>query len=303
MVEAPAQLVLVLAAVAPGREVSQRLAGESYAVVEVRTAAEALDAVGRLHFDVIVLDAELPGTPGIELCRRLRADTRLSRTVPILILTDAKPTPDQRVSALQAGVWDFISAASFEDVSLRVQTYLQAKRNIDDAIAGSLVDPFTGLHTLPGLARRARELGALLAREHRGSMACVVFALDDQHRRAAGVVNRCARISDVVGLVKPGECAILAPATDHQGAIRLAWRLDAELRKDLGIAAGARAEPAFRAGYDAVASIRYAPIDPAVLLSRAAAAVQSGSPEPQLPWLRRYVPDPSDQSTPAVVAG
>src|SRR2546430_10915880 len=36
--------------------------------------------------------------------------------------------------------------------SLSLETYLQAKRNIDVALAG-LVDPATGLHTRPALAR------------------------------------------------------------------------------------------------------------------------------------------------------
>src|SRR2546422_2131987 len=60
--------------------------------------------------------------------------------------------------------------------SLSLETYLQAKRNIDVALAG-LMDPATGLHTRPALARRARELGALMSRA-RGGLACVVFALD-----------------------------------------------------------------------------------------------------------------------------
>src|SRR5256885_2352344 len=54
-----------------------------------------------------------------------------------------------------------------EELLLSLETYLQAKRNIDVALAG-LVDPATGLHTRPALARRARELGALMSRARGG---------------------------------------------------------------------------------------------------------------------------------------
>ena len=39
--------------------------------------------LARQNFDLIVLDAMLPGEDGFSICRRLRAD----RTVPILMLT------------------------------------------------------------------------------------------------------------------------------------------------------------------------------------------------------------------------
>src|SRR2546429_7341256 len=126
---------------------------------------------------MIIIDAELPDMSGIDACRLLHSDLRIGHTVPTLILTPNKPTPEQRVAALRTGVWDFLLyPPDREELLLSLETYLQAKRNIDVALAG-LVDPATGLHTRPALARRARELGALMSRA-RGGLACVVFALD-----------------------------------------------------------------------------------------------------------------------------
>src|SRR2546430_5878157 len=125
----------------------------------------------------LIIDAELPDMSGIDACRLLHSDLRIGHTVPTLILTPNKPTPEQRVAALRTGVWDFLLyPPDREELLLSLETYLQAKRNIDVALAG-LVDPATGLHTRPALARRARELGALMSRA-RGGLACVVFALD-----------------------------------------------------------------------------------------------------------------------------
>src|SRR5207249_871318 len=82
------------------------------------------------------------------------------------------------------------------------------------------VNPATGLHSRPALARRARELGALMVRG-RGALACVVFALeaDPADPKPGSVLVRSARMSDVVGALSPTEFAVLAPATDHAGAV------------------------------------------------------------------------------------
>src|SRR5437879_13644959 len=91
--------------------------------------------------------AELPDMSGIDACRLLHSDPRIGHTVPTLILAPNKPTPEQRVAALRAGVWDFLLyPPDPEELWLSLEPYLQAKRHIDVALAG-LLDPATGLHT------------------------------------------------------------------------------------------------------------------------------------------------------------
>src|SRR5439155_6699180 len=58
--------------------------------------------------DTIIIDAELPDMSGIDACRLLHSDPRIGHTVPTLILAPNKPTPEQRVAALRAGVCDFV---------------------------------------------------------------------------------------------------------------------------------------------------------------------------------------------------
>src|SRR6266700_3061579 len=168
--------------IAVPREQSETIAGvlnrNGYVVVQAPTGGVALGRAPEIRLDLIILGLDLPDMSGIDACRSLRSDQRIGRNVPILILAPERPTPEQRVTALRAGAWDFLLHPGDADkLSLRVQTYVQAKRNIDDAFADDLVDPTTGLHSRPGLARWARELGALMSRHH-GALACVVFALD-----------------------------------------------------------------------------------------------------------------------------
>src|SRR4029077_21107970 len=215
----------------------------------------------------------------IDACRLLHSDLRIGHSVPTLILAPNKPTPEQRVAALRAGVWDFLPyPPDPAELLLSLETYLQAKRNIDVALAG-LVDPATGLHTRSALARRARELGALMARA-RGGLACVVFAVeaDPADPKAGSVVARSARVSDVVGTLSPTEFAVLAPGTDHAGAVNLAHRIGDALG-DGGSVNG---------GYDPVPNLKYSPIDPVPLLLRATTAVRTGTPEPGCAWMRRF---------------
>ena len=293
---------VILIATAPQRLVAGALGENPYAVVEVYSGALALQWAPDLQPDTIILDADLPDIPGVEVCRLLHTDHRIGHSVPIVIVAADQPTPEQRVNALRAGAWDFLRHPRRpDDLALTLHTYVQAKRNIDLALAEGMVDPATGLHTRYALARRARELGALMARQ-RGALACVVFAIESATAdpTAASFVARSARLCDVVGLLGPSEFAVLAPSTDHAGAVKLAERYVTELRGPKGGGDILPAGTAVRAGYDAVANLTYSPIDPAALLTRAAAAVQYGSPDTRLPWVRRFIPRtaPAPRATP-----
>ncbi len=280
---------LILVAAPPEHSLARMLEGGRYTVVQMHTGTLALEWVRDARPDAIILDADLPDMSGIDACRLLHSDLSIGHTVPTLIVAPSMPTPEQRVAALRAGVWDFLLyPPDPEELSLCLETYLQAKRNIDVALAAGLVDPATGLHTRPALARRARELGALMSRG-RGALACVVFALDADpaDARAGSLVARSARVSDVVGALSPTEFVVLAPATDHAGAVKLAQRIGGALREVIG-ATSPVAPALLHVGYDAVTNLKYSPIDPVALLLRATTAVRNGTPEPGCPWMRRF---------------
>ena len=58
------------------------------------------------HYDVIVLDLNLPGLDGLSLCRRLRQDG--SRNTPLIMLT-ARDTEQDKVTGLEAGADDYLT--------------------------------------------------------------------------------------------------------------------------------------------------------------------------------------------------
>jgi two-component system phosphate regulon response regulator PhoB len=76
-------------------------------LVESATSAEeALERVRRSSFDLVVLDWNLPGMTGIELCRLIRRDPALS-TLPVLFLTAHASSKDV-VEAFASGADDYV---------------------------------------------------------------------------------------------------------------------------------------------------------------------------------------------------
>jgi hypothetical protein len=188
-------------------------------------------------------------------------------------------------TARRDGAWDCIrSSDGYEELRVKLEVYVQAKRNIDEALAEQPPEAEPALLNRSGLARRARELGALMSRA-KGALACVVIAVEAEQSdmRTGGIVAGAARISDAIGALSPGECAVLAPATDEAGALKLAVRLSSALRQRMSSSARS-----VRAGYDVVANFGYKPMDPVALMARAAVAVRDGRQEPGSPWVRRF---------------
>jgi diguanylate cyclase (GGDEF)-like protein len=279
------------------------LEGGGYAVLQERSGQHAIERARTTEPDVILVDAELPDIAGVELCRTLRADPRVSSSTPILLMIRDAATRTQRLAALRAGAWECIAPPhDADEILLKIGAYTHAKLDADRARTEGLLDAATGLYNRQGLARRARELGSQAFREH-GPLACVVLALDvepvetgtPQPQGSASLgryvqaIKSAARLSDVIGRLSATEFAVLAPGTDAGGARRLAERLASSVSATtVASAAGAAAAPVrVRCGYEAVANVGYAPIEPVDLLVRAAAAVRTGRADSG-GWLRRF---------------
>jgi two-component system copper resistance phosphate regulon response regulator CusR len=94
----------------------------SYAVDIACDGNVALEQIGINDYDLLIVDVLLPGISGLDLCRRLRAD---SLTVPILMLT-ARGGPDQRVEGLDVGADDYLPKPyHFPELLARVRALLR----------------------------------------------------------------------------------------------------------------------------------------------------------------------------------
>jgi two-component system KDP operon response regulator KdpE len=80
------------------------LIGAGYEVEDARTGDEALERAGRFRPDLILLDINMPGMNGLDLCRELRVNT----DVAIIMLT-VRDSESDKVAALDAGADDFVA--------------------------------------------------------------------------------------------------------------------------------------------------------------------------------------------------
>ena len=94
---------------------------DGYRVVQARDGAEALTRFGEDAFDLVVLDVMLPKMDGLEVCRRLRAES----TVPIIMLT-ARGDELDKVLGLELGADDYITKPfSIREFRSRVRALLR----------------------------------------------------------------------------------------------------------------------------------------------------------------------------------
>jgi two-component system KDP operon response regulator KdpE len=79
------------------------LTSQGYAVVEAKTGEEALQKFRSDHPGLILLDVNLPGISGLDVCREIRQ----SSDIPIVMLT-VRNTERDKVQALDAGADDYV---------------------------------------------------------------------------------------------------------------------------------------------------------------------------------------------------
>lgn len=84
------------------RAVERTLGPAGFTVTGAPDGPEGLAAALRGRFALVILDVDLPGMSGFEVCERIRAEPRL-RGVPILHLSAARVDVRDRVRGLQAG--------------------------------------------------------------------------------------------------------------------------------------------------------------------------------------------------------
>src|ERR1700733_9735452 len=100
------------------RAIVTGLRREGMAVDAVYDGSEALSHLAQTRYDVVVLDRDLPGVPGDEICRRLAAGRSPSR---ILMLTAAGSLSD-RVDGLGMGADDYLAKPfDFPELTARVR--------------------------------------------------------------------------------------------------------------------------------------------------------------------------------------
>lgn len=121
MVQQASRILLVDDEVAILTLLSYPLRKDGYEVVQASDGSEALSRFAESRFDLVVLDVMMPKLDGLEVCRRLRAQS----SVPIIMLT-AKSEEIDKVLGLELGADDYITKPfSMREFRSRVKAALR----------------------------------------------------------------------------------------------------------------------------------------------------------------------------------
>jgi DNA-binding response OmpR family regulator len=102
------------------------LRNAGFAVLEAGTGADALALLRGRQVDLALVDVMLPGIDGLELVRRIRADS----AIPIILVT-AKGEETSRVAGLEVGADDYVVKPFFpNEVVARVRAQLRRARGL-----------------------------------------------------------------------------------------------------------------------------------------------------------------------------
>jgi DNA-binding response OmpR family regulator len=106
--------------------VGEYLERRGYSLDYASDGSTGLRLATQNSYDVIVLDLMLPGLDGLELCRRLRKDSKIS--TPVLMLT-ARDTLDDKLVGLDAGADDYlVKPFEIRELEARVRALIRRDR-------------------------------------------------------------------------------------------------------------------------------------------------------------------------------
>ncbi|MBE2253674.1 MAG: diguanylate cyclase [Myxococcus sp.] len=236
------------------------LAPWGYRFVEAEDGTQALTAIRKHHPDLILMDVEMPGLGGVEVCRIVKANQGAGFAfTPVILMTAGRSSG--KVEGLELGADDYlVKPFDMLEVSARVKSMLRLKALQDtlveknkelDRINRELEEKRAALERLSridgltGLVNR-RHFEELLQSEwarslrYRSPLSCLLLDIDHFKkvndtwghpfgdtvlREVAGVARRALRDVDVLARYGGEELIALLPETSPEEAWRAAERV------------------------------------------------------------------------------
>lgn len=124
-----------------GESLEAALRLEQYAVDWLCSGEPVRAALGATPYDLLVLDLGLPGIPGMQVLRQLRADKHV---LPVLVLT-ARNTLEDKVDGLDSGADDYLTKPfEMDEMFARIRSLLRRQGDAKVSrieVAGISLDP------------------------------------------------------------------------------------------------------------------------------------------------------------------
>lgn len=146
--EPPAKLPRLL--IAEDNIINQRLVVATltqagYVVDAVGDGVEALQAMQKIPYDLILMDIRMPVMSGVDATRRIRALPGPAGKCPIIAMT-ANTLPGDREEYLAAGMNEYVpKPINFPDLLAKIKSYLDSSNTVEEAM--SVIDSAVVLAT------------------------------------------------------------------------------------------------------------------------------------------------------------
>lgn len=123
------------------------LEDEGYAITHVADGAQAITCLEERLWDAAILDLMLPGVDGLEICRRIRQQTRY---LPVIIIS-ARSSETDRIAGLENGADDYLAKPfSVQELIARIRALFRRQQAMAQAQSGEqihahgmVLDPLT----------------------------------------------------------------------------------------------------------------------------------------------------------------
>jgi diguanylate cyclase (GGDEF)-like protein len=215
-----------------------------YQVFMATSGPQALGLCRDQQPDLVLLDIQMPGMDGFEVCRQIKADAAL-QDLPVVFVT-AHSEPQVETQGLEIGAVDFISKPfNPAVVRARVKTHLTLKLQGDLLRQMVFIDGLTGVYNrryfderLALEFHRAKRNGSMLSLMvvdvdyFKRYNDCYGHLAGDEALRAVAATLRgqLKRPGDLVSRYGGEEFACILPETDLAGALCLAQEMEAAVR-------------------------------------------------------------------------
>ncbi|MCW8108113.1 diguanylate cyclase [Alteromonas ponticola] len=216
-----------------------------YHVIGCSEPTEALRKIKEAMPDLIMLDMEMPGLNGVELCRQIKATEQLE-DLPIVFLT-GHDDQETQLKCWEAGCVDFVpKPIVFATLKYRLQTHIKLKLVTDKLSTLAMLDGLTNVYNRRYLENYLTKHNTQATRDYQ------VFTLmmldidyfkryndnyghqqgDECLREVAQILSKTAtRSTDFVARYGGEEFILMLPATDQKGAKLVAMNIHQSLAK------------------------------------------------------------------------
>ena len=212
------------------------LEDNAFDVLLARSGAEALKLLDVEKVDVIVLDIQMPGMDGFEVCQHLKGSEQ-TKNIPVIFITAKFQDVDSVATGLYLGASDYLyKPVEEKDLVERVQVVLGPSLST----AASTTDSVTGL---PNTERMSVLLEESIESAQRGNkvLSLVLFEIggldapgapkdtEAAESRIAKILSLKIRQKDAIGHLADRQLLLLLPGSREESACGTAERLKSEV--------------------------------------------------------------------------